>query len=42
MRSSIWFTTAKLDDAEKAARDFLLRFPEVHDGYNRLGMVYTR
>jgi len=30
----------KLDEAEQAARDFLLRFPEVHDGYDRLGMVY--
>jgi len=30
----------KLDEAEKAARDLLERFPEVHDGYDRLGMVY--
>jgi tetratricopeptide (TPR) repeat protein len=30
----------KLDDAEKAARDLLERFPQVHDGYDRLGMVY--
>ena len=30
----------KLDEAEQAARDFLVRFPEVHDGYDRLGMVY--
>jgi TolA-binding protein len=30
----------KLDAAEQAARDFLVRFPEVHDGYDRLGMVY--
>jgi TolA-binding protein len=30
----------KLDEAEHAARDFLVRFPEVHDGYDRLGMVY--
>jgi TolA-binding protein len=30
----------KLDEAEQAARDFLERFPEVHDGYDRLGMVY--
>jgi TolA-binding protein len=29
-----------LDEAERAARDFLVRFPEVHDGYDRLGMVY--
>lgn len=30
----------KLDEAEIAARDLLVRFPEVHDGYDRLGMVY--
>ena len=30
----------KLDEAEQAARDLLERFPEVHDGYDRLGMVY--
>jgi tetratricopeptide (TPR) repeat protein len=30
----------KLDEAEAAARDLLLRFPEVHDGYYRLAMVY--
>jgi tetratricopeptide (TPR) repeat protein len=30
----------KLDDAEHAARDLLVRFPDVHDGYDRLGMVY--
>jgi tetratricopeptide (TPR) repeat protein len=30
----------KLDEAEAAARDLLVRFPEVHDGYDRLGMVY--
>ena len=30
----------KLDEAERAARDLLERFPEVHDGYDRLGMVY--
>jgi tetratricopeptide (TPR) repeat protein len=30
----------KLDVAEQAARDLLVRFPEVHDGYDRLGMVY--
>ena len=30
----------KLDEAEQAARDLLVRFPEVHDGYDRLGMVY--
>jgi len=30
----------KLDEAERAARDLLERFPDVHDGYDRLGMVY--
>lgn len=30
----------KLDEAEAAAHDLLVRFPEVHDGYDRLGMVY--
>ncbi len=30
----------KLDEAEVAARDLLVRFPDVHDGYDRLGMVY--
>ncbi len=30
----------KIDEAERAARDLLERFPEVHDGYDRLGMVY--
>jgi tetratricopeptide (TPR) repeat protein len=30
----------QLDEAERAARDLLVRFPEVHDGYDRLGMVY--
>jgi tetratricopeptide (TPR) repeat protein len=29
----------KLDEAEKAAHDLLARFPDVHDGYDRLGMV---
>ena len=28
-----------LDAAEQAARDLLARFPDVHDGYDRLGMV---
>jgi len=32
--------TGKLDDAERAAHDLLERFPEVHDGHDRLGMVY--
>ena len=29
-----------LDEAERAARELLVRFPEVHDGYYRLAMVY--
>jgi hypothetical protein len=29
-----------LDEAEAAARDLLRRFPDVHDGWNRLGMVH--
>jgi hypothetical protein len=31
---------AKLDEAEQAARDLLVRFPNVHDGWDRLGMVH--
>jgi hypothetical protein len=38
-RSSIC-PCGQLDEAESAARDFLVRFPVVHDGYDRLGMVY--
>ena len=30
----------KLDEAEAAARDLLARFPDVHDGWDRLGMVH--
>jgi tetratricopeptide (TPR) repeat protein len=30
----------KLDDAEKAAHQLIADYPEVHDGYDRLGMVY--
>jgi tetratricopeptide (TPR) repeat protein len=30
----------KLDEAERAARDLLVRYPQVHDGHDRLGMVY--
>ena len=30
----------RLDEAEQAARDLLIQYPEVHDGYDRLGMVY--
>ena len=29
-----------LDAAEQAAHDLLARFPDVHDGYDRLGMGY--
>jgi tetratricopeptide (TPR) repeat protein len=29
----------KLDAAELAAHDLLVRFPDAHDGYDRLGMV---
>ena len=29
-----------LDAAEQAAHDLLARFPDGHDGYDRLGMVY--
>ena len=31
---------ARLDEAEAAARDLLVRFPDVHDGWDRLGMVH--
>jgi len=30
----------RLDEAERAARDLPVRYPDVHDGYDRLGMVY--
>jgi tetratricopeptide (TPR) repeat protein len=30
----------RLDEAEQAARALLVRYPEVHDGYDRLGMVH--
>jgi len=30
----------RLEEAEQAARDLLVRYPEVHDGYDRLGMVH--
>jgi tetratricopeptide (TPR) repeat protein len=30
----------RLDEAEHAARELLVRYPDVHDGYDRLGMVY--
>ena len=29
----------RLDEAEQAARELLINHPEVHDGYDRLGMV---
>src|ERR1700684_3255104 len=32
--------TARLDEAEAAARDLLVRFPDGHDGWDRLGMVH--
>ena len=32
--------SGKLDEAERAARELLARFPDAHDGYDRLGMVY--
>jgi len=30
----------RLDEAEQAARELLARYPEVHDGHDRLGMVH--
>jgi tetratricopeptide (TPR) repeat protein len=30
----------KLDEAEHVARELLMLYPGVHDGYDRLGMVY--
>jgi len=30
----------RLDEAEQAARDLIERFPHVHDGWDRLGMVH--
>jgi tetratricopeptide (TPR) repeat protein len=30
----------RLDQAERAARELLVRYPEVPDGHDRLGMVY--
>ena len=32
----------KLDAAEAAARDLLVRYPEVPDGWDRLGMVHEK
>ncbi len=31
----------KLDEAEQAAHRLIADYPEVHDGYDRLGMVYA-
>jgi len=30
----------KLDEAEAAARNLLARYPDTHDGYDRLGLVH--
>ena len=30
----------QLDQAEQAAHELIAHYPEVHDGYDRLGMVY--
>jgi tetratricopeptide (TPR) repeat protein len=30
----------RLDEAERAARELLVRYPEVPDGHDRLGMLY--
>lgn len=30
----------KLDEAERSARDLIERYPDMHDGWDRLGMVY--
>jgi Tfp pilus assembly protein PilF len=30
----------QLDEAEQAARELLSRYPDVHDGFERLAMVY--
>lgn len=32
----------KLDEAEAAARDLLVRYPDVHDGWDRLGFVHEK
>ena len=32
----------KLDEAETASRALLARYPEVHDGWDRLGMVHEK
>lgn len=30
----------RLDEAEQAARELLVRYPDMHDGWDRLGMVH--
>jgi tetratricopeptide (TPR) repeat protein len=30
----------RFDEAEQAAHELLVRYPDVHDGYDRLGMVF--
>jgi tetratricopeptide (TPR) repeat protein len=30
----------RLDEAEQAARELMVRYPQVHDGHDRLGMVH--
>jgi tetratricopeptide (TPR) repeat protein len=32
----------RLDDAEAAARELLVRYPDVHDGWDRLGFVHEK
>ena len=32
----------RLDEAEAAARDLLVRFPDEHDGWDRLGLVHEK
>jgi tetratricopeptide (TPR) repeat protein len=32
----------KLDEAEAQAKQLLIDYPEVHDGYDRLAMVYEK
>jgi len=34
--------SGKLDEAEAAARALLAQYPEVHDGWDRLGMVHEK
>jgi predicted TPR repeat methyltransferase len=30
----------RLDEVEAAARDLIVRYPDTHDGWDRLGMVH--